>query len=92
MSYELNVHAVCISNCCFLYFGVVAPGKCPDQKAFERTKLFQIVSNLRPGQYIVGDAAYTLTDQVLCSFVAKGNQQTKMHTTISFHNSALELR
>jgi hypothetical protein len=47
MSYRLNFQAVCNSNCCFLYFGVVAPGKCPDQKAFERTKLFQIVSNLR---------------------------------------------
>ena len=32
---------------------VVAPGKYPDQKAFERTQLYQIVSNLRPGQYIV---------------------------------------
>ena len=68
MSYGLNVQAVCDSNCCFPYFGVVAPGKCPDQKAFERTKVFQIVSNLCPRQYIlvVGDAAYTLTDQVLC--------------------------
>ena len=76
MSYGLNVQAVCDSNCCFLYFGVVAPGKCPDQKAFERTKLFQIVSNLRPGQYIVGDAAYTLTDQVLCPFVGSQREST----------------
>ena len=77
MSHALNVQAVCISNCCFLYFGVVAPGKCPDQKAFERTKLFQIVSNLRPGQYIVGDAAYTLTDQVLCPFCGSQRESTK---------------
>ena len=76
MSYGLNVQAVCNSNCCFLYFGVVAPGKCPDQKAFERTKLFQIVSNLHPGQYIVGDAAYTLTDQVLCPFVGSQREST----------------
>ena len=52
---------------------VVAPGKYPDQKAFERTQLFQIVSKLCPGQYKVGDADYTLTDQVLCPFV--GNQR-----------------
>ena len=32
MTYGLNVQAVCISNCCFLYFDVVAPGKFPDQK------------------------------------------------------------
>ena len=42
MSNGLNVQAVCDSNCYFLYFGVVAPGKCPDQKAFERTKLFRL--------------------------------------------------
>ena len=76
MSYGLNVQAVCNSNCCFLDFGVVAPGKCPDQKSFERTKIFQIVSNLCPGQYIVGDAAYTLTDQVLCPFVGSQREST----------------
>ena len=81
MSYGLNVQAVCDSNCCFLYFGVVAPGKCPDQKAFERTKLFKIVSNLLlVGQYIVvGDAVYTLTDQVLCPFV--GSQWHQREST-----------
>ena len=77
MSYGLNVQAVCNSNCCFLYFGVVAPGKCPDQKAFERTKRFQIVSNFHQRQYIVvGDAAYTLTDQVLCPFVGSQRDST----------------
>ena len=77
MSYRLNVQAVCNSNCCFLYFGVVAAGKCPDQKAFERTKSFQIVSNLHPGQYIVGDAASTLTDQVrLCPFVGSQRESS----------------
>ena len=72
------VQAVCDNNCWFLYFGVVAPGKCPDQKAFERTKLFKIVSNLLlVGQYIVvGDAAYTLTDQVLCPFVGSQREST----------------
>ena len=52
-----------------------------------------MVSNLRPGQHIVGDAAYTLTDQGLCPFLeVKENHQTKMHTIISFRNSILELR
>jgi hypothetical protein len=37
MSYVLNVQAICDSNCCFPYFGVVAPGKCSNQKTFERT-------------------------------------------------------
>jgi hypothetical protein len=68
MSNGLNVQAVCDSNCYFLYFGVVAPGKC--------TKLFQIVSNLCPGQYIVCDVAYTLTDQVLFPFIGSQKEST----------------
>ena len=91
--YGTNVQAICNSNCCFQYFVVVAPGKCPDQKAFERTQLSQIVSKLCPGQYIVGDAAYTSTDQGLCPFLeVKENHLTKMHVTISFRNYVLELR
>jgi hypothetical protein len=35
MSYGLNVRAACDSNGCFLYFGVMASGKCPDQMAFK---------------------------------------------------------
>ena len=46
------------------------------QKAFERTQLFQIVSNLRPGQYIGGDTAYILTDQVLFPFVGSQREST----------------
>ena len=91
MSYGLNVQAVCDSNGCFLYFGVLAPGKCPDQKVFERTKLFQIVSNLFPGKYIVGDAAYTLTDQVLCPFVGSQRESTNKDANNSFH-SQLRIR
>lgn len=39
--YGLNVQAVCDVNCRFLFFGVVAPGKCGDQVAFECTPIFE---------------------------------------------------
>ena len=81
MSYGLYVQAVCDSYCCFLYFDVMAPGKCPYQKAFERPQLFQIISNLDPGQYtiLLGDVAayFTLTDQVvLCPFAGSQREST----------------
>ena len=44
---------------------------------------------LCPGQYIVDDAAYTWTDQLVYSvplLEVKENQQTKMNKTISFPN------
>jgi hypothetical protein len=81
MLYGLNVQTVCDSNCCFQYFGIVAQeGKCPDQKIFERTQFSRLlVSNLFPGQHqyiVLGDAAYTLADQVLCPFVGDQRKST----------------
>ena len=70
----------------------MAPGKCPDEKAFERTKLFQIVSNLRPGQYIVGDAPYTLTDQEFCPFVGSQRESTNTDAYNYFLLSQLCIR
>ena len=64
----LNVQAACDSRCRFIFFSIAAPGKTPDQLAFERTLFFNIVKNLPFGLYIVADAAYTLTDQVIVPF------------------------
>jgi hypothetical protein len=55
--YGLNVQAVCDVNCCFLFFGVVAPGKCGNQVAFERTPLFEYIKHLPDGYYMIDDAA-----------------------------------
>ena len=35
MTYGINVQAVCDADSRFIYFGVIAPGKCGDQVAFE---------------------------------------------------------
>jgi hypothetical protein len=64
--FGLNVQAVCDIKCCFQFFGVVAPGKCGDQVAFERTPLFQYVKHVKclpDGYYIIGDAAYSVGEK-----------------------------
>ena len=90
---ELDVQAVCDSNwaCFSLYFGVFAPGKCPDQKAFERTQLFQNKSNLPSGKYIVGYPAYTLTDQALRPFVGSQRKSSK-NDAYNYSLSQIHLR
>ena len=42
----IKCSSCCEINCCFLYFGVVAPGNCLDQNVFEGTHRFLIISNL----------------------------------------------
>ena len=47
---------------------MVAPGKTPDCKAYEFTGLKDIVDNLPSGIYVVGDAAYMLSEHMLVPF------------------------
>ncbi|KAI2500231.1 nuclease [Fragilaria crotonensis] len=50
--FGLNVQAVvCDIQCCFMFFGVVAPGKCGNQVAFERSLLFEYINELPDGYY-----------------------------------------
>jgi DDE superfamily endonuclease len=66
----LNVQAICDSSCCFIFFAVAvaAPGKSSDQAAMEQTSLLTALDCLPLGSYIVGNAAYTLTDQCITPF------------------------
>jgi hypothetical protein len=72
MAHGLNIQAVCDSDRCFTFFGVVAPGKTSDQVAFERTSLHKQVTELPMGMYLVGDAAYQLSDVMLVPFTGSG--------------------
>ena len=64
----LNVQAICDSSCCFTFFAVAAPGKSSDQAAVEQTSLLTALNCLPIGSYIVGDAAFTLTDKCKTPF------------------------
>jgi hypothetical protein len=69
MTYGINFLAVCDANSRFIYFGLIAPGKCSDQVAFEQNSIFGRVAALDTGFSLVGDAAYTLSDVMLVPFV-----------------------
>ena len=79
--YGLNVQAVCNHRSQFIFFGVVAPGKCGDQVAFERTSLPALMQALPVGTYLVGDAAYSVSEKCSCpSQVRNKTIQAMMHT------------
>jgi DDE superfamily endonuclease len=61
----LNVQAICDASCHFTFFAVAAPGKSSIQAAVEQASLPTALDCLPLGSYIVGDAAYTLTDQCI---------------------------
>ena len=91
MTYEINVQAVCDADSRFIYFGVIAPGKYSDQVAFERTSIFNRVAALNRGFYLVGDAAYTLSDVKLVPFVFSPRDDLTQDT-FNFFLSQLRIR
>jgi DDE superfamily endonuclease len=89
--YGLNVQAVCDINCRFLFFGVIAPGKCGDQVAFERTPLLDYIKLLPDGFYIIGDAAYSVGEKMLTPFTG-GHRSDPTKDAYNFFLSQLRIR
>ena len=75
--YGLNIQVVCDVNMGFIFSSVTAPGKSSDQAALEKTSLHSIISQLPLGLYIIGDAAYTVSDQMLVPFTRSNHQNPK---------------
>ena len=76
----------------FLYFGVVAPDKTNDNAAIPLcVDLKKFIDDLPFGMYVVGDAAYTLTEHLLTPFT--GTQKLNPNNnTFNFHLSQLRIR
>ena len=68
MAHGLNIQAICDIDRCFTFFGVVAPGKSSDQVAFEKTSIHKRIMALPMGMYLVGDAAYQVSDVMMVPF------------------------
>jgi hypothetical protein len=85
--FGLNVQAVCDIKCRFQFFGLVAPGKCGDQVAFERTPLFQYVKQLPDRYYIIGDAAYSVGEKMLTPFT--GGHQFLFKPDANLHRNVV---
>ena len=87
----LTVQAVCDAKCRFQFFGIVAPGKCGDQVAFERTPLFQYAQQLPDSFYIIGDAAYSVGEKMLTPFTG-GHRGDPSKDAYNFFLSQLRIR
>jgi DDE superfamily endonuclease len=89
--YGLNVQAVCDKQSRFIFFGVVAPGKCGDQVAFERTPLWHYIRHLPAGYFLIGDAAYSVGESMLTPFTG-GHRNDPIKDAFNFFLSQLRIR
>ena len=65
MTCGINVQAGYDVDSRFILFGVIAPGKCSNQVAFERTSLPNRISSFDTAFYLVGNVANTLSEILL---------------------------
>ena len=91
MAHGLNIQAICDSDCCFTFFDVVAPGKASDQVAFERTSIHEQIMALPMGKYLVGDAAYQVSNVVLAPFTGS-QREDPGKDAFNFFLSQLRIR
>ena len=91
-NFGLNCQAVCTHNLTFIYFGVVAPGSTNDIIAITKTgNLMDEIRKLAPGRFLVGDAAYELTEHLLTPFT--GSQRLDQgKDAFNFYLSQVRIR
>ena len=90
--YGLNCQGVCDSRLCFMYFRIVGPGSMNDNVAIHLAwNLIKVIEGLPFGCYMIGDAAYTLTEHLLIPFSGPSRDQAQ-HDTYNFYLSQLRIR
>ena len=89
---HLNCQAICTHDLTFIYFGVVAPGSTNDIIAITKTdNLMDEIWKLAPGRFLVGDAAYELTEHLLTPFT--GSQRLDQgKDAFNFYLSQVRIR
>jgi len=60
--------AVCDEKLRFMYVAVAGPGNMPDITAYRKSSLMQFLDALPYGKYLLGDAAYPLSEQLLTPY------------------------
>ncbi|GFH51927.1 hypothetical protein CTEN210_08403 [Chaetoceros tenuissimus] len=90
--YGLNVQAMCDAKLRFLFFAVAAPGKTNDSVSITFCNdLLNYINGLDLGKYVVGDAAYDLSDRLLIPFT--GSQRANNDKdAFNFFLSQLRIR
>ena len=89
--YGLNAQAVVDSNLKFLYLGVIGPSSMNDNRSYKKSGLDIIINNLPNGFFILGDAAYTLSNNLLIPFVGS-NRHDPAKDAYNFYLSQLRIR
>lgn len=90
--YGLNVQAMCDAKLRYLFFAVAAPGKTNDSVSITFCRdLLEYINGLDLGKYVVGDAAYDLSDRLLIPFT--GSQRANVdNDAFNFFLSQLRIR
>ena len=91
-NFGLNCQVLCTHNLTFIYFRVVAPGSMNDIIAITKTdNLMDEIWKLAPGRFLIGDAAYELTEHLLTPFT--GSQQLDQgKDAFNFYLSQVQIR
>ena len=91
-TFGLNCQAACDVRLKFLYFAVVAPGKTNDNAAYPLcVQLRRAIQSLPLGLYFVGDAAYSLEENLLVPFTGS-QRHDPVHDAFNFHLSQMRIR
>ena len=91
-NFGLNCQAVCTCDLSFMYFGVVALGSTNDIIAITKTdNLMEEIRKLSLGRFLVGDAAYELTEHLLTPYTgSQWSDQGK--DAFNFYLSQVQIR
>jgi hypothetical protein len=89
--YGVNVQATCDAYCQFTSLSVICLGGTSDSKAFYASRVYNLVSHLPGGFFVVADNVYTLSPTLLipCSGINKLNQSKD---AFNFFLSQLHIR
>lgn len=90
-TYGLNCQALCDAHLRFTFFSVAAPGGCHDAEAIKKTKFQAIIDSLGEMHYIVSDAAYPLTNEMLIPFSGP-QRDTRENDVFNFYLSQIRIR
>ena len=89
-AYGINVQAMCTADYRFCSMSAITPGATNDWAAWNRSKLSRAVSRLPKGYYILGDAAYPLSEKLLTPY--PGKSLPAGEDTFNFHLSQLRVK
>ena len=90
--YGINCQGMCDAHLRFLYFGVVAPGSTNDNIAYMKASdLREEIEKLEIGEFVVGDAAYTVTEHLLIPFTGS-QRDVEEQDAFNFYLSQLRIR